>query len=76
MTNLILNVAFVGFCIVFAIFTIDRRRRNATPATRYPDLTRPRGDTGADLVESSDNPSPWTALDDSQLARLLRDSCP
>jgi hypothetical protein len=76
MTNIFLDITFIGFCIGFAVVIIDRRRKKAAPASKHPNLTRPDGDTEAGFVESSDDPSPWTALDDRQLARLLRDSCP
>jgi hypothetical protein len=75
MTNVLLDLAFVGFVVVFVGCMISRRWRNVgakeesegQAAGHEPGLS-------AETVDAGDRPCQWTALDDAQLARHVREA--
>jgi hypothetical protein len=70
MTNVILNLAFVGFWVGFASVVLVQRSK---VKALTPRAQRAPADGGN---ESFADAAQWTALDDAQLARLLRESSP
>jgi hypothetical protein len=76
--NVIFALAILGTCTVMALPLVNRLRN----ARKTVDRRQPRALRG-EPVSSVDGPGPvvsqpdaWTALDDQQLTRLLRDSTP
>jgi hypothetical protein len=54
---------------------VHHRKATTRPARAFRSLsTQPPVSTGVDLIDT--DPDTWTTLDDTQLARLLRDSAP
>jgi hypothetical protein len=76
--NLFIALAVAG-CWIWCAGVIVRRYRTAQPCAPRP-LTPAAEERAAqavvDLIDSVTDPGLWTASDDRQLTRLLRDSAP
>jgi hypothetical protein len=71
----------LAFCIWTAIAERDHQPQNALPNGKQRSGRSPKPnaerETGEQLADSPNEHEPaWTALDDMQIARLLRDSAP
>lgn len=74
-------ILILGYIIWIAISTRIRRRRTTPSDARPQDHFSPKqggkGNGDDDSVDpSNEEQASWTALDDRQLERLLRDSAP
>jgi hypothetical protein len=78
MTNIVLNLLFVGGWVVFAGLVVADRNRVTTPTSK-PGVPLTAGQTEPppnEVVASPVDAALWTALDDRQLVRLLTESSP
>jgi hypothetical protein len=76
--QLLVALAVAG-CWILCAGSIMRHYRTARPFAPQPLTPPPLGqaaDACVDLIDSVTDPSLWTASDDRQLTRLLRDSAP